>query len=360
MERTFLSKLTPSDWMNYLYFGALSLLTLLLHRRVPSAGWLIAGHLGFLLLLTLLIGVTREDSPRLLVLLRTFLPLIFIFFTYRETELYMRIFRDRWLDAEVVSLERWVFGVQPVLWLERVVRPWLTEYAKLVYGIYFLLIPLLPLALFLTRRDGELREYLFTLLLSFYLCYVGFMLFPVQGPRYWYGAPLPAGREFPFPLVLNPEGLRFTLPRLQGWFFTGLVDRIMAGGDSTGACIPSAHNAAAVTILIGVRRYYPKLFAPALALVACICLATVYNRYHYVTDMVSGIATGLFAAFLGRRLHRRWLARPRPRAWCTGGRRPDRLGKLPFSTGSALKRRRLPSTLPPEVTMAAIEAERGG
>ncbi len=305
----FRSKLTPADWLSYGYFMGLSALTLVFHRRVPYAGWLILWHLGFLLLLTALVRVTGDGSPRALVFLRIFLPLLAIFFTYRETEQYMRVFRDGWLDAGVVALERWVFGLQPLLWLEEVVRPWLTEIAKLVYGSYFLLIPLLPVALFAARRDTELQEYLFTLLLSFYLCYVGFMIFPVEGPRYWFGAAPAPGRHFPFPPVPDPEGLRFAAPRLRGYVFTAIVDYIMSGGDSTGACIPSAHNAAAMVILVGVRRYYPKLFAAALPLVISICLSTVYNRYHYVTDMVSGVATGLTAAFLGRWIYRRWRAR---------------------------------------------------
>jgi membrane-associated phospholipid phosphatase len=34
--------------------------------------------------------------------------------------------------------------------------------------------------------------------------------------------------------------------------------------------------------------------------VTMLCISTVYNRYHYVSDVVAGIAVGLFAFWLGK------------------------------------------------------------
>lgn len=305
----FTARLNPVDWLSYGYFIGLSILTLIFHSRIPGSRWLLLGHAAYLGILTALILVTREDFPRVLVLFRLLAPLLFLFLTYRETELYMRVFRDRWIDPGVTAMELSLFGVHPTLWLQRFVHPWLNELFKFVYGTYFLLIPALPLALFAARRDGELLEYVFTLLVSFYLCYIGFMIFPAMGPRYYWGSGDP-GRSYPFPLVPNPEGITLNPPHLRGYIFSWIVDSLMSGGDSTGACIPSAHNAAAIVVLLGIRRHFRRFFPAALPLVIAVCLSTVYNRYHYVTDMVSGVAVGLASVALGRRLFSLFAWRP--------------------------------------------------
>jgi hypothetical protein len=293
-RRGWFSSFNLVDWLNFAYFGYLSVAILVRYDRVPGADKLLAGHALYLAGMVALARGVRRDSPALLRFLRCFYPLLFITPIYRETELLMRLYHDRWYDALVVAFEQGVFGVEPNLALERVTSRPLTELMKVFYASYFLLVPLVPLYLWGTGNRRGFYDYMVTGTLALFACYVGFTLFPVQGPRYFLGF-IPWDRHFSVPLEPNALGLAFQQPVLQGYVVSALVDQIMRNADATGACIPSAHNAMSIAVLGVVRRHLPAAFPFVCALVAGIVVATVYNRYHYTLDAVSGILVGIAA-----------------------------------------------------------------
>jgi membrane-associated phospholipid phosphatase len=45
-----------------------------------------------------------------------------------------------------------------------------------------------------------------------------------------------------------------------------------------------------------------------LPLVACMCVSTVYGRYHYMVDVFAGLTTGTLGYLIGSRLMRGRLA----------------------------------------------------
>jgi membrane-associated phospholipid phosphatase len=47
--------------------------------------------------------------------------------------------------------------------------------------------------------------------------------------------------------------------------------------------------------LLAARRYKPWLYWICAPLFAAMCVATVYGRYHYVADVIAGIAVGSMA-----------------------------------------------------------------
>ena len=293
MLKKFIARLNLVDWLNYVYFGYLTVALVVNSDAVPFAGWLFLAHLLYLTILTLLAAKTRPDSSPFLKFIRTFYQVMCITFIYRETEFFMRLYHGHWLDPLVASFELKIFGVYPNLWLERISKPALTELLKFCYSSYFFLIPLVPIYLWFRKRSKGFYYYMFASTLSLYVCYVGFTLFPVQGPRYYFASAMPAGDLMLFPWEPNPLGLFFKQTHLHGYLFTWFVDRVMQSADAVGACIPSAHVAASVVILGVFGRFIKKGFPVALFLVTGVIVSTVYNRYHYVTDMVAGMAVGL-------------------------------------------------------------------
>jgi membrane-associated phospholipid phosphatase len=196
------------------------------------------------------------------------------------------LLRGRWLDQSVLDLEQAVFGAQPTLWLERWVRPWLTEWLMFTYVIYLGLYP--ALSVLFWRRSGEaaVEHYLLALALANVACDLGFVLYPVAGP-------------IPF------MGERYTVP-LQGWGWTWLAELVRAKAHYVGGTIPSTHCAAATAMWGAAWRWHRPAFWALAPVVLSIYPSTVYGRFHYVTDAATGVLVAIGAL---------WAAPPLLGAW---------------------------------------------
>jgi membrane-associated phospholipid phosphatase len=92
---------------------------------------------------------------------------------------------------------------------------------------------------------------------------------------------------------------------LEGGWFTAAINLIERFGRVHGAAFPSAHVAGAMVALLAARRYRPWLYWVSLPFFVCMCVATVYGRYHYVADVLAGISVGVFGFEAGNWLMRR-------------------------------------------------------
>jgi membrane-associated phospholipid phosphatase len=127
----------------------------------------------------------------------------------------------------------------------------------------------------------------FALMLGFFVHYLCFIYFPVQGPRYLF--PPPGGEA-------------------AGGFFQALAHRVLEAGSAQGAAFPSSHVGVSVVQTLVAARFLPRL-APLLALLTLgLALGAVYGGFHYAIDAVVGallgVAVFVIAAPLQRRMSR--------------------------------------------------------
>jgi len=78
-----------------------------------------------------------------------------------------------------------------------------------------------------------------------------------------------------------------------------------------GAAFPSAHVAGSMVAMLASWRHRRWLFWVCLPFFASMCVATVYGRYHYVADVLAGLAVGTIGFVAGERLMRKRGALPR-------------------------------------------------
>jgi membrane-associated phospholipid phosphatase len=200
-----------------------------------------------------------------------FYPIFTFIFVYKSIEGYVLILHKKFLDAHILKLEELIFGINPALALQKIVNKPLTEFLKFSYFSYYFYVPIPALILFYQKRYKELERFVFTITLTFYACYIGFIIYPVQGP--WF--------------ELKDS---FYIKDLEGWFFTELQDFIMKRGAVRGACMPSSHLAVAWVSLFFIKKYFgKKIFYSILPLTLSMTFSIVYNRYHYFTDAVMGL-----------------------------------------------------------------------
>jgi membrane-associated phospholipid phosphatase len=182
-------------------------------------------------------------------------------------------------DASLIAIDQAIFGVHPTVWLERFASARLTDLLQLAYLSYYVIPLALGFVLIARGRFGAFEEVLFGILLCFYLSYLGYLLFPAIGPRF----------------TLS----QFQSGSLQVSPFTAKIQEALnvLEKNKTDA-FPSGHSAVSLICLYYAwKEREKKLFALLIPVVAGVIVATVYLRYHYVIDVIAGIAlTGLTIA----------------------------------------------------------------
>jgi membrane-associated phospholipid phosphatase len=273
----------------------------------------ILGGLGFLLLLAAVFN-GRLDRPLAfigtnlltivlyvgtLIILRRLRSkgLRFLLRTASVQFMYLRIFlasRDlqllffTWNDDRVLAWEKAVFGLQPLVWIQRLYSPPLTEWMFFVYIVYIVIYPILGAVIFFRRGEEANEDYLFQLGLVNLVCGLGFILFPVAGP-----------------LRLEKVRVLLTEP-LRGGLFTSVAEYIRSHVHAAGGTIPSPHCAVATVMWFMSLKYTRRGFWLLAPVILSLYISTVYGRFHYLSDSVIGIAVALLVILAAPAITRAW------------------------------------------------------
>jgi membrane-associated phospholipid phosphatase len=133
----------------------------------------------------------------------------------------------------------------------------------------------------------ELERSIFVLAFGYYISFIGYILFPAVGPRY-------------------AMAHLYFIP-LEGSFITDFVrDTLNALEHNKRDVMPSGHTQMVLMVLFLARRYEKVLFYVFLPIICGLILSTVYLRYHYVIDLMVGVALAIGCAFIGCQLHKWW------------------------------------------------------
>ena len=170
------------------------------------------------------------------------------------------------------------------------------DLAYLLYLSYFFVPFILAIVAYRLQSAYAFRELVFTIVLTFYLSYLGYMLFPTLGPR------VPPEAQS---LAIGGGAVSDLARQFLGWAEQNPTD-----------AFPSGHTAVALLCLIRARRVSARLSRIYVPLVIGIIFSTVYLHYHYVVDVLGGAALACAGAWLG----------PRLEPWCEPRWMMDRLG----------------------------------
>ncbi|HSV96556.1 MAG TPA: phosphatase PAP2 family protein [Spirochaetota bacterium] len=175
------------------------------------------------------------------------------------------------IDAYLIHIDRFLFlGIDPTVLLESITLPYLTEFLQIAYASFYFLPFSLMLLLFFKRRRMDFHVVVSTLMLSFYICYVGYYIFPAIGPRFT----LDHLQTFPLSGVLFYDYVRNFL---DGYSFI------------TRDCYPSGHALLSIMTALLAYKHYRPYFRIAAVWAGIILFSTVYLRYHYVIDVLTSL-----------------------------------------------------------------------
>lgn len=292
------------DWATQAYIAFVGGLILLFHNDTVSAWpYLAAAHaVGLGLVHGLVTGHGRWPPLRWLGFLRHFYPILLYTAFYRETGELNRMFFPDYLDAHFIAADQWLFGAQPCIeFMDRLPYRSISELFYGAYFSYYLMIVGVGLTLLIRDRQ-QFFHYVTVVSFVFYLCYLTYIALPVMGPRAFFreiqGFHLPDEIQA---LAVDPH-----FPEtVKSAAFYKLMAWIYRTFEGPGAAFPSSHVAIALTTVWFSFRYLRPIRWPHLGVVLLLCAATVYCRYHYVVDVLAGIATTALLVPLGDWLYRR-------------------------------------------------------
>ncbi len=288
--RKLVSNLHSSDVLVIAFATLLSVINILFSSSIP--------HWRELVLINcsvccgvLLLGYARAAtlSKIVRVIHDWYLPPM-VFFSFKELYYMIKpIHSGRDYDDVLMAIDRWVFGVNPTEWLMQFAHPWLTEILQVAYTSFYFLFLILGYELYRRHNLDVFHYFMFTCVYGFFLSYLGYFFLPAVGPRFTL-------HDF---AALNHDLPGVWLTPYLRWFVNAggsvpmdVPNEIALAGTQRDV-FPSGHTMMTLVLmyLSSFCKARTRYFMYGIG--TLLIIATVYQRYHYVVDLVAG---SLFAA----------------------------------------------------------------
>jgi PAP2 superfamily len=269
------NRTSPSDWVILILLFAVAATFTIRLPAVPQARSSWAFHLGLLLAFGTVVGaIALRPRATWVVWTRAIATIAVLMFLYSSLGSPVFAIIPWRVDRFLAEADRALFGGHsPALWAAGHIGNAGLEFWSLIYGFF---VPFLYLSIFLGcvgRPASEREEFLTGFSVTYAIAYLGYLFLPSTGPV-----------EF-FPSIAPPPG--GALHRL-------VLSSVAATGGNHGA-FPSLHvGASAYLCLFDWRHSLLRgmTYAPVVALIG---FSTLFLQYHYVVDLLSGIAIAVFA-----------------------------------------------------------------
>ena len=284
-------RIRPTDAINAAALAVLACLTLYVRDRLadPAAILGLYAALGSGLALIALLARRADRLSVPMRLLVDFYPAAFLPLVFNTLEPLIRALRGGPRDEILIAADQAMFGVDVTVWLQRFVRPGLSDALFMFYATYYFLA--LILGFILWRHDhATARRYIFTLMVCYYVSYAGYFLLPALGPRF------AQAHEYTVSIVQSPisRTISDTINRLEKTKFD---------------VFPSGHTLISVAVLLVSWKRARRAFWFFLPIATGLIISTVYCRYHYVADVLAGITCAAISVPLGDRIYDAWRER---------------------------------------------------
>ena len=283
--------LSVIDLLNTLFVVVVFVFFLFSLPRNPYAVWPVAVLVFSLALIGLAVFLRKNRKPgppqnfwqKLGKIYLDFYPLIFMFVIFESFFMILPYFNPHDYDKELAAMDFRMLGVDPTVWIEQWVHPWLTDLLYLTYFIYYPFPLFILVYLYRKRAFAALDRSIFLLLVVNYGAYITYFFVPAMGPRYY--EPI---------MQLQTKALNgiFLAVPIRNFIHIFEPNKFDA--------FPSLHIATSLTTMVIMFRYNKKMFLTFIPFILGIFVAVIYCRFHYVVDVIAGIVwTAVAVSFAG-------------------------------------------------------------
>jgi membrane-associated phospholipid phosphatase len=298
--RRLVSYLSPCDFVSIWFLLFLTGLNILFSARVTHWLGITLVNLACIALIVLLAWLAEEKRTRILIGLHRWYCYAIVIFIFKELYLMVHPIHPTDYDQLLITIDHWMFGVNPTQWLAQFAHPLLTEILQLAYFSYYFLFIILGVELYRRFALEEFDKAAFLVVYGFYLSYLGYFSLPAVGPRF----------------TLHDFSAIDT--QLPGIFLTNVLREIINLGESIPPHLPhaadfvqrdvfpSGHTELTIIAMVLGFRYKLKSRWLLAVLGSLLIVATVYLRYHYVIDLIAGGLLAWFTIWSGDKLEAWW------------------------------------------------------
>jgi len=261
----------PVDKLILAYFAFAMVAIGVAWNHLAEAPWLVATHIVGA---AALIYEVRRPNPTSWIF-RHWYPLLYVAWCYKEMALLIPALRRTDADQWLANLDYRLWGVNPTVWLERIMTPARTEYLQVVYTLFVPMVLLPAFILWRKQRFPEFQYFAFLIALGYLVSYVGYLIVPARGPRFL----LMHLQHVPLRGLWLFQSMQTTLDRLESAHYD---------------CFPSGHTELTILAWWSTRQFGKRsLFWLSFAYTLSIIFATVYLRYHYTVDVLAGVLVAI-------------------------------------------------------------------
>jgi membrane-associated phospholipid phosphatase len=289
-------RLSILDTLNLGFLGVLMVLLGAVFGQTPHQWNTLSVYVGLAALVVVLAALRRRGwfgAWRNVVWM--LYPVVFLFVVFESFWMILPYVNGRRFDEELAAMDRAMFGVYPTVWIEQFTSPLGMDLMSLCYVLYFPL-PLVPLVwLYRAGQWARLERALLSFLVCYYGGYLGYFAVPAEGPRRH--PQIAAMHSGPI------EGLVLTRP------INALIDVLEPNKLDT---FPSLHAGVLLTTMLAAGMVGRRMFWGLVPLAVAILISLVYCRYHYVIDIIVGLAWAAGAWVLAGAMYDRWSPRFAP------------------------------------------------
>jgi len=281
------------------FLAMLSLIDLIFASRIPRWKELLAINVVVVAGISCLAFFRHTTRIRVLRYLHDWYIAPGVFLSFKELYFMVHPLHGRDYDEVLIAADRWLFGVDPTHWISQFAHPVVTEILQLAYTSFYFLFLLVGFELYRRKNFDLFHLFMFTCVYGFFLSYLGYFTLPAIGPRFTLHDFSALDRELP--------GLWLT-PSLR-WFVNAgesipmNVPNEVAIAETQRDVFPSGHTMMMLVLLYMAYAYRSRWRYLLTVIGALLIIATVYQRYHYVVDLMGGALAMLFCIATSRRLY---------------------------------------------------------
>jgi len=284
--RDITSALHTTDVLLIGFATLLSAINLVFASRISQWATLVVINTTVTVLILLLAHTRHRTNSTILGYIHDWYVPPIVFMSFKELYFMIKpIHMGKDYDDWLIAADRWLFGVNPTEWMAQFAHPLLTEVLQIAYTSFYFLFLIVGYDLYRRGNLDVFRYFMFTCVFGFFLSYLGYFALPAVGPRFTL-------HDFSA-LNLELPGLLLT-PYLR-WFVNagesvpmGVPNAEALAGTQRDV-FPSGHTMMTLVLIYLSARYKVRSRWMLYVTGALLIVATVYQRYHYVVDLIAGV-----------------------------------------------------------------------
>ncbi|MBX7156540.1 MAG: phosphatase PAP2 family protein [Bacteriodetes bacterium] len=267
--------------------GAYSMLALMFMRWIPQTFEIIATDIVFAIVTLIVANTIKAHHSYGWQVFRRMYVVPMIYPMYNHTQFMVPRLNWHLYDYQLIQIDRFIFGTNPTHLVNMIANPYLTEYLQLCYVLFYIMFLIHTAEIVSTKQRAKLVTFGRMIVFSFLLSYVAYFAFPAIGPRFTLHNFFTTESDLPGVLI-TPQLRQFV--NVGG----GIISSAFNPADIVNRdCMPSGHTMLTLINIVLAWRYRSKMKWLFTVLGVSLIFATIYLRYHYVIDVLAGIACAL-------------------------------------------------------------------